>query len=82
MKHQLLIFVTIVSCVFLFTYCQQEQVEKGSANHISKVTDAITDKVLENADVQQGDWLSYGRNYQEDRYSELSQIILFLICYC
>lgn len=74
MKKQLLIFLGIVSLTVFFTFCQQEKLIKGSPEHISKVTEAITDEALANADANQGDWLGYGRNYQEDRYSKLNQI--------
>lgn len=46
---------------------------KGTAEHIRAVTQ-ISDEAIAQADQRQGDWLSYGRNYREDRYSELSQI--------
>ena len=74
MKNQLFIFLTIIGAVLLLTHCQQEQVEKGSAKHIQQATEAIDDDAILNANNNQGNWLSYGRNYQEDRYSELSQI--------
>ena len=75
MKKQLLIFSALAALLFLLTYCQQEEnLLKGSKEHIAKVTSAITDEALMNADAQQGDWLSYGRNYQEDRYSDLKDI--------
>ena len=50
------------------------QDEQGSIEHIKKVTSAIDDSRLVNADKTPGDWLSYGRNYAEDRYSTLEQI--------
>jgi len=75
MKKQFLVGLAILSTIFLFTFCQEEpQLVKGSAEHISKITSDITDEALTNADAQQGDWLSYGRNYKEDRYSTLNQI--------
>lgn len=46
---------------------------KGSSEHIAQAT-SIGDEEIQNADQNYGDWLSYGRNYQEDRYSELAQI--------
>ncbi|MEM7361209.1 MAG: PQQ-dependent dehydrogenase, methanol/ethanol family [Pseudomonadota bacterium] len=49
------------------------EVAKGSGEHISQVSN-IDDEDIANADENYGDWLSYGRNYQEDRYSELDQI--------
>ncbi len=48
--------------------------QKGTPEHIRQVTAAIDADALRNADENQGDWLTYGRNYQEDRYSELDQI--------
>ncbi len=53
---------------------QVEQPGKGSVEHIRQVTLAVDDEALRNADANQGDWLTYGRNYKEDRYSELDQI--------
>lgn len=74
MKKQFLVGLAILSTIFLFTFCQEEQLVKGSVEHIAKITGDITDATLTNADAQQGDWMSYGRNYKEDRYSTLSQI--------
>ena len=48
--------------------------EPGTAEHIRSVTEAIDDAALKAADTNQGDWLSYGRNYSEDRYSKLDQV--------
>lgn len=50
------------------------EAEKGSVRHIKAVTGAIDDEALRSADTNQADWLSYGRNYREDRYSKLDQI--------
>ena len=47
---------------------------RGSIEHIKKATLAVDYKRLVNADNTPGDWLSYGRNYAEDRYSSLEQI--------
>jgi len=49
------------------------EITKGSEEHIRAVT-KVSSKQIEQADQNQGDWLSYGRNYQEDRYSQLGQI--------
>ncbi len=48
--------------------------EPGSEDHIRAVTDQISDERLKQADRTPGDWLSYGRNYREDRFSNLDQI--------
>lgn len=49
-------------------------IEPGTAEHISAVTKLVDDNRLVSADETPEDWLSYGRNYQEDRFSPLSQI--------
>jgi len=73
--------LTILSILCILTVslwqCQtatETQAEKGSPEHIKAVTTAVDDEAIVNADQNQGDWLTYGRNYQEDRYSELDQI--------
>lgn len=62
----------------ILTACQPSTengpAEPGTVEHIRTVTAAIDDNALKSADSHQGDWLSYGRNYAEDRYSKLDQI--------
>ena len=48
--------------------------EKGTAGHIRIITHEVNDERLLTADSKPGDWLSYGRNYSEDRFSSLNQI--------
>ncbi len=48
--------------------------EPGTAEHIKSVTLAVDIERLVNADATPADWLSYGRNYSENRYSPLNQI--------
>ena len=48
--------------------------EPATSEHIKSVTLEVGNERLVNADATPGDWLSYGRNYYEDRYSSLSQI--------
>jgi hypothetical protein len=64
----LLQFASIV----LLEACFQN--EHGSPEHIKTITSKIDDARLINADKFPNDWLSYGRNYAEDRYSALEQI--------
>jgi quinohemoprotein ethanol dehydrogenase len=52
----------------------KDGLEPGSGEHIRIVSQAVDDARLVNADETPGDWLSYGRNYQENRYSPLNQI--------
>ena len=61
----------------LVSGCTTEQPKaaiKGDVDHIRQVTTAVDKDAIENANATMGDWLSYGRNYQEDRYSTLTQI--------
>src|SRR5690606_17583453 len=58
---------------FLISSCHVD-VEPGTSEHISRVTKAVDDNRLLSADDTPEDWLSYGRNYQEDRFSPLNQI--------
>ena len=46
----------------------------GSALHIAKVVGAVQDQQLATIDDNSGDWLTYGRNYGEERFSPLGQI--------
>jgi len=48
--------------------------DKGSLSYIHDVTSQVDDSRLVNADKTPGDWLSYGRNYAEDRFSSLDQV--------
>jgi len=59
--------------VLLFYSCT-EKPEPGTKEFIKKVTASINDETLVNADSDSANWLTYGRNYSEDRYSPLVQI--------
>lgn len=52
--------------------CQQS--EPGTEKHIKKVTEMIDDDYLSNADNTPENWVTYGKNYSEDRFSALEQI--------
>jgi len=71
MKPGTKLLLTLIT-ITLFTGCNQS--ERASVEHIKKVTSAVDNNRLVNADNTPGDWLSYGRNYAEDRYSSLEQI--------
>ena len=74
-KHPYLCFFVYCMLVGPLWHCQSTaDYEKGSVEHIQAVTGKVDDAVLKTANQHQGDWLMYGRNYQEDRYSELDQI--------
>ena len=72
MKNKNLLFAAIIFAIS-FAGCKQPD-KHGSEKHIAAATFGIDDNRLVNADKTPGDWLSYGRNYYEDRYSSLEQI--------
>ncbi len=76
MKKCIVLSCLLLSIAFIIFSCQTNEgdAKKGSKSHINSITSSIDDTSLINADANQGDWLSYGRNYQEDRYSSLDQI--------
>ncbi len=60
--------------LILMTGSCQPKTEPGTIEHLTRVTQLVDNDLLLAADETPGDWLSYGRNYQEDRYSPLKQI--------
>jgi len=72
-KIQLPVYVVLYLFVLLFYSCT-EQPKPGTKEFIKKATERINDKTLVEADRDSANWLSYGRNYSEDRYSPLVQI--------
>ena len=48
--------------------------QPGTAEHLKSITEKIDDAALANVEQAPGDWLTYGRNYSEDRFSPLDQI--------
>ena len=48
--------------------------EPGSEGHIRRATSMIDDAYLANADNTPENWVTYGKNYAEDRFSSLTQI--------
>jgi quinohemoprotein ethanol dehydrogenase len=59
--------------VLIITSCASTP-EPGTVGHINAVTQQVNNDRLLSTDETPGDWLSYGRNYQEDRFSPLNQI--------
>ena len=58
----------------LFSSACKMATKPGSEEHIRMVTSAVDHDRMLVADDNPEDWLSVGRNYSEDRYSELGQI--------
>ena len=56
----------------IFYGCSEPQ--PGTKEFIKKTTAGINDQILLEADKDSANWLTYGRNYSEDRYSPLVQI--------
>ncbi len=67
--------ITLI-CTFFFLLLSScdKNLDKGSFEHIKNVTNTVDSERLINADNTPQDWLSYGRNYSEDRFSSLEQI--------
>lgn len=63
----------LISLLVIMNSCGSD-LEPGTIEHIRTATKQIDDNRLLSADETPEDWLSYGRNYQEDRFSTLSQI--------
>jgi len=76
MKKTRIVFYLLSSLSLIVWQCQtaEPQYEKGSTEHIKEVTAKVDDALLKAQETQHGDWLTYGRNYKEDRYSKLDQI--------
>lgn len=71
MKNSLKIFILLIACLS----CKNEDsAVKGTAEHITEVTNTVNDFVLVNAKNDSKNWLSYGQNYSEDRFSQLEEI--------
>ncbi len=66
--------ILVFSFGFTFMVGCNQSFDKGSVDHIKEVTQAVNNDRLINADKTPQDWLSYGRNYSEDRFSTLTQI--------
>ena len=72
MKKLVLLFSA--AALFLGSIAFITKLIPGSQLHIAKVVGAVQDQQIANIDDNSGDWLTYGRNYGEERYSPLSQI--------
>ena len=66
-------FLLIAGILMIIASCAPEP-EPATTEHIKAVTRKIDDDHLRLADEHTGDWLSYGKNYNEDRFSPLNQI--------
>lgn len=62
-----------IGFTFILGSCGKSH-EPGTSEHIQAITQQVDNERLVNADANPGDWISYGRNYAEDRHSSLNQI--------
>jgi quinohemoprotein ethanol dehydrogenase len=71
----LLIFIAISLSVFFRTHQTSEPFNKETPA-ISKTSDVgmVNDERIKNAENEPGNWLAYGRTYEEQRFSPLNQI--------
>jgi len=60
--------------ISLLIFSCKKDAPKGSAEHIESVTSLVDDQKLSNPQDSPNDWMSYGLNYSEDRFSPLEQI--------
>ncbi len=69
------ITILLLAFIVFFGSCKNEDtLLKGSNEHITAVTTSINDQALVNAKNDSKDWLSYGLNYSENRFSQLNSI--------
>lgn len=66
-------FIIILGMTFSLIRCTQKP-DHGSEEHIRQATSIIDDTYLANADNTPENWVTYGKNYAEDRFSSLTQI--------
>ena len=72
MKKLVLLFTAAVLFICSIAFITKSL--PGSTLHIAKVVGAVQDLQLATIDDNSGDWLTYGRNYGEERFSPLGQI--------
>jgi len=75
MKKSVKFTIPFLAFIISFSSCKNEDtLIKGSNEHITAVTSAINDQTLVNAKSDSKNWLSYGLNYSENRFSQLNSI--------
>jgi len=74
MKKTIHLILSFVFLSFLLSLCKSDSAQNDSEDHIRQATTNVDDEAILNADSRPGDWLTHGRNYQEDRCSPLDEI--------
>jgi len=68
-------FAALIMLVLTFSLIQcNKKAEPGSEEHIKRATAIVDDAYLLNADNTPENWVTYGKNYAEDRFSSLTEI--------
>ena len=65
--------IIILGLTFTLIQCTNKP-ERGSEEHIKRATSIIDDAYLTSADNTPENWVTYGKNYAEDRFSTLTEI--------
>jgi glucose dehydrogenase len=63
----------LITSSIILSNCENKPVP-GSEAHIKKVTSSIDDAFIVNANDNPDNWVTYGKNYAEDRFSSLNEI--------
>ena len=66
--------VSTVAVFAITTSVSAQSPTKGSAEHIKAVTSAVDDVAIKSNGATTNDWLNYGLDYGEMRYSKLTQV--------
>ena len=79
MSIKIFTYVTAIVALIGLQACSNEEAPSGANNDVSPATTAagigmIDDQRIIDADSEPGNWLSYGRTYEEQRFSPLDQI--------
>ena len=66
-------FLMTAGILILINSCEPNA-EPGTIEHISKVTQQVSTSRLITSDASPENWITFGKNYNEDRFSPLDQI--------
>ena len=69
-----LVAVSAIAALAVATTVSAETPTKGSPEHIKAVTSAVDDAAIKSNAATTDDWLNYGLDYGETRYSKLTQV--------
>src|SRR5258708_35795478 len=73
MLRKLFPSIAVTLVLLCATGCRSNSNSPASAQETTSPANGAASRLL-NADQQPGNWISYGRNYSEQRFSPLSQI--------